>query len=125
MSYGVHICTFVGKRLPPEPGPLGKCGLCSKRAVGGALFAWGAAALCAKHLDEECGPDDGERLPPVDLDTWEGCDACFEGKLKLRCSMVKGQGHGSDHKRITRTGRVTHTWPATPAPGPATTGEKT
>jgi hypothetical protein len=37
------------------------------------------------------------------------CEALLDGKI--RCSMVKGEGHGPMHKRITPTGRVTHTWP--------------
>lgn len=59
MSYPTFGCltTFAGKRLPPEAGPPCKCSLCSKKAVGGALYAWGVAALCAKHLDQECGPE--------------------------------------------------------------------
>lgn len=62
MSSAWHICTFAAKRLPPEPG-LFRCemqtsrGQCSKRAAGGALYAWGAVGLCAKHLDEECGTE--------------------------------------------------------------------
>lgn len=49
---------------------------------------------------------------PVDLDKWEGCDAMFDGNPKIRCSMVKGDGHGPVHKHIKKNGRVTHRWPS-------------
>lgn len=65
MSYGVHICVFNGKRAHETPPHGTRCeldnnsgrgrrGQCSKRAVDYAVYAWGAAALCEKHLAEEC-----------------------------------------------------------------------
>ena len=30
---------------------------CSHKAVGYAVYVWGATALCEKHLTEECGAD--------------------------------------------------------------------
>ena len=37
------------------PGKTGR-GQCREWSVGGAMYPWGAAAYCARHLDEECGP---------------------------------------------------------------------
>ena len=60
MSGAVHICTFNGRRAEERP-PYGtRCELSRGRgqgcklAVGYAAYAWGAAALCEKHLAEEC-----------------------------------------------------------------------
>ncbi len=62
----VHICIYKGERtgLPPPPGT--KCELSPRprscrRAVEYAGYPWGSAALCAKHMDEECGPAKGEK----------------------------------------------------------------
>lgn len=53
---------------------------------------------------------DGQSV--YDTGEWVACEATLNGNAKIRCSMVAGDGHGPAHKRITRTGRVTHTWPA-------------
>ncbi len=81
---GLHICAFKAKRVMPEPDVttthtqpwgevvtivekaprMGRCERdwthgrrvvrCSKKAVGWAVYWWGAVELCEKHLDEEC-----------------------------------------------------------------------
>lgn len=53
-----HLCIFKGERssTTAEPGERCNLGVCRKPAAGYGVFPWGAAALCAKHLDEECGP---------------------------------------------------------------------
>lgn len=60
MSYPVHVCSFTGKRSRQCPPPNTKCELSTrprgcKIAVGYAVYAWGAAALCERHLVEETG----------------------------------------------------------------------
>lgn len=64
--YAVHICVFPGERTGQHPPPGTKCELSTrsarcKRAVEYISFAWGGAALCAKHVIEEAGP---AGLPP-------------------------------------------------------------
>lgn len=42
----------------------------------------------------------------------EGCDAQLDADGRtFTCSMVKGDGHGAEHKQLTRTGKVVRTWP--------------
>jgi len=57
-----HICVFTGRRAPlgAMTGKRLRCdrARCAKPAAGYGVFRWGAAALCAKHLDEDCGPEE-------------------------------------------------------------------
>jgi hypothetical protein len=54
----------------------------------------------------ESAPPDSPRVSDLVV-----CDATMNGDPKVRCSMIDGEGHGPVHKRITKTGRVTHSWP--------------
>lgn len=72
---GVPRMTEVLVTLGPTKVPRIRCdgagkngrGQCREWSVGGAMYAWGAAAYCAFHLDEECGPVE----PPAVAPWWE------------------------------------------------------
>lgn len=57
MRRTTFICEFKGKRTHSKYKPKGPCGLtgCKRKAHGWAVYVWGAAQLCEKHLKEECG----------------------------------------------------------------------
>lgn len=42
-------------------------GQCRDWSTGGALYPWGVLALCARHLDEECGPVE---TPALVVEPW-------------------------------------------------------
>ena len=49
------LTEFVAERIAREPDGRLRCDIsrCAKRVEGYAVFVWGAAALCKKHLEEE------------------------------------------------------------------------
>lgn len=55
-----RICSFPGSRAAEIPPARTKCELSArpifcKKATGYAVYVWGSAALCEKHMVEECG----------------------------------------------------------------------
>lgn len=71
------VCIFapLGERGEDNTDPKVKCDRagCRKVAVGYAVFPWGAAALCEKHMADDC-PAPAETQEPST--TAEECPTC-------------------------------------------------
>ncbi len=65
MMFDRSLGRMVEKTVVMPPPTLPRCegpgksgrGRCTKQSVGGARYPWGCMALCAEHLDEECGAE--------------------------------------------------------------------